>query len=364
MITAIDIGDQLLVEHSSKRDLIISVIFGQLLSFMVALTALFTKVLNDNYDISSPALQDTIGYSVVFLIALYPCGILNFNFRKDFDHKMVLGLFLIAIADSQAAFFDNLAYNFSVSIASVGMLSSFTIPCVMCISYCFLKLRYLKNHYLGTGIALIGLIFVIFSDVLSSSDAEMLPIDDSLNGSSTDATTVSSTIIGDFLIIVGSGFYAVSNVATEAFVKSRDIWLYLTWLGFFGALISLIQFLSTELSFWSDYQTQTDKADPGIVAMLLILFGFTFSLIYLGAAKFLAKYDAVVFNLSLLSTDVWGLVFGYFIFEEEVSALKLIGFVSIVIGVYIYNTRPPVKSLEQHVPIQAQEEGWALQELS
>ena len=98
--------------------------------------------------------------------------------------------------------------------------------------------------------------------------------------------------------------------------------------------------------------------------MLLILFGITFSLIYLGAAKFLAKYDAVVFNLSLLTTDVWGLLFGYFIFEEEVSAFKLIGFVSIVIGVYIYNTRPPVKSLEQHVPIQAQEEGWALQELS
>jgi len=338
------------VRRKRRKELVLAVITGQLLAFVIAVSAVFTKLLYDVHNVSSPALQNVIGYGLTFVLFLYPCG-----FPKELPHqdkKTVLALFFVAIADSQAAFFDNLAYGFGVSIASVGMLSSFTIPCVMVLSYCFLKVRYGRKHFTGVAVALLGLVCVVVADVIGvTSGSGNGPGGLDVNGTTESNSTSNSdeglhdSVIGDILILVGCVFYAVSNVSTEAFVKTGSLFQYLVWLGFFSSFISLIQWGILE-----GPAALANAKDVGTVPALFFFHALTFVTLYWGCGMFLARFDAVVMNLSFLTTDVWGIIFGYFVFSEEIHALKFVGFVAIVIGVVLYNMESPKRLLELNKP--------------
>jgi drug/metabolite transporter (DMT)-like permease len=63
-----------------------------------------------------------------------------------------------------------------------------------------------------------------------------------------------------------------------------------------------------------------------------VLFALSFALVYSLAAKFLAMYDSVAFNLNLLTANVWGVLFGILFFDEAFELLTLLGFLCIVLG--------------------------------
>lgn len=52
---------------------------------------------------------------------------------------------------------------------------------------------------------------------------------------------------------------------------------------------------------------------------------------------FLKDGDAAVFNLSLLTSDVFAVVAAKYLFNEELSWLYFVGFALIIVGVLVYN---------------------------
>lgn len=63
--------------------------------------------------------------------------------------------------------------------------------------------------------------------------------------------------------------------------------------------------------------------------------------------------DAAVFNLSLLTSDVFAVIAAKFIFHETLSKMYFVGFFAILIGLVIYNQTVPPS--EPNLPLDADE---------
>ncbi|KAL8048794.1 hypothetical protein ABFX02_07G090200 [Erythranthe guttata] len=111
------------------------------------------------------------------------------------------------------------------SFTSIMLLNCWTIPCVVFLTWFFLKTKYVFKKMIGVVICVAGLVIVVFSDVHSA---------DRSSGSN-------NNIKGDLLVLAGVTLYGVSYVSQEYFVKSADMVELLAFLGMFGAVISAIQ---------------------------------------------------------------------------------------------------------------------------
>jgi solute carrier family 35 protein F1/2 len=77
-----------------------------------------------------------------------------------------------AVLDTQANFFVVMAYEYA-SIVTVFILSNSTVITVMILSIVFLKARYTWLQYLGTVIALAGIVLVVISDITGFDSTEL-----------------------------------------------------------------------------------------------------------------------------------------------------------------------------------------------
>jgi solute carrier family 35, member F1/2 len=57
------------------------------------------------------------------------------------------------------------------SLTSVMLLDCWSIPCVIVLTWVFLKTKYGLRKFLGVGVCVAGLILVVFSDVHASDRA-------------------------------------------------------------------------------------------------------------------------------------------------------------------------------------------------
>uniref|UniRef100_A0A914MFG6 Uncharacterized protein n=1 Tax=Meloidogyne incognita TaxID=6306 RepID=A0A914MFG6_MELIC len=94
------------------------------------------------------------------------------------------------------------AYQFT-NITAIQLLNSFTIPAVMLLSCIFLSTRYKRGQFAAVAICLLGLGLTIYTDAIH---------DKGLNSGT-------NKFIGDFLCLIGTFLYAVSNVSEECLVK-------------------------------------------------------------------------------------------------------------------------------------------------
>jgi solute carrier family 35 protein F1/2 len=129
-------------------------------------------------------------------------------------------------------------------------------------------------------------------------------------------------VVGDLLVLLGASLYAGSNVQQELFLKRGDVRLseLLAVLGLLGSAISLLQ--GWALGEWARVGAflQAQEASGGILSSGLLWYFLGFQLcmflLYCLVAVFLRNCDAVLFNLSLLTSDV------YVVFEEEKGRLN------------------------------------------
>ncbi|CAK5042661.1 unnamed protein product [Meloidogyne enterolobii] len=110
--------------------------------------------------------------------------------------------FLLAFIDVEANFAMVYAYQFT-NITAIQLLNSFTIPAVMLLSCIFLSTRYKSGQFAAVAICLLGLGLTIYTDSIH---------DKGLNSGT-------NKFIGDFLCLIGTFLYAVSNVSEECLVK-------------------------------------------------------------------------------------------------------------------------------------------------
>lgn len=115
---------------------------------------------------------------------------------------------------------------------------------------------------------------------------------------------------------------------------------YLLVLGITGTIIILIESLPLELTYIKNIST---------VLQILNYIGFGISLIcmYSIAPYYFKNYSATMYNLSLLTTMVYGLILGIFIFEESFSYLYFAGFLVVIVGIIVHNLQASNNGIEK-----------------
>jgi solute carrier family 35 protein F1/2 len=173
------------------------------------------------------------------------------------------------------------------------------------ITFCF------KNR-----LCLCGVIALVLTDILGNSFRQ---------GNSVNP------LIGDFLCLAAAVLYAVSNVGQEAAVTQNSKLEYLAMLGLFATPLSLAQSAAIEHSRWV-----TTEWTPLVIG-LMIGFGVCLWCVYALVPIMLERSGATFLNLSLLTSDVFAIAAGIFLFNFVPSVFYILAALLIVAGLIVYN---------------------------
>ncbi|GAB4822483.1 hypothetical protein N2152v2_009529 [Parachlorella kessleri] len=303
-----------------RRQLVLAVTLGQLLSFLIAVTAT-TSTFLANEGISAPTLQSTLNYAL--LAAAYGTYLL-WGRKATSLSKPWWCYALLGLLDVEANYCLVLAYRFT-SLTSVTLLDCFTIPMAVVLSAVVLGARYRSGHYAGAAVCLAGLSILVLSD-RSGGSAGQGP---------------GRAWLGDALVLLGATLYAACNVVAEWLLGDVPVQELLAMQGAFGMLWSLMQGLPLEL--------HTLAAAHWSPAALLPFLGFGLSMF---AFYSLVPYQlqwggAALLNLSLLTSDLWTalarlLLFGGF--DGHSFTFFALAFAFVAVGIVLYTRSGDVYS--------------------
>ncbi|KAG9141354.1 hypothetical protein Leryth_001811 [Lithospermum erythrorhizon] len=286
---------------------VIGFVLGQLLSLLITSTGFSSSELA-RQGINAPTSQSFLNY---VLLALVYGSIMLYR-RKPLKAKWYYYL-ILGVIDVEANFLVVKAYQYT-SITSVMLLDCWTIPCVIVLTWLFLKTKYTLRKLTGVVICVAGLVLVIFSDVHAG-----------------DRSSGSSPIKGDLLVIAGATLYGVTNVSEEFFVKNADRTELLALLGFFGAIASACQIAILERTELKSIHWSAGAAFP--------FFGFSLAmfLFYSFVPVLLMISGSAMLNLSLLTSDMWAVLIRIFAYNEKVDWMYFAAFAGVTVGIIIYS---------------------------
>ncbi|GAU16541.1 hypothetical protein TSUD_167720 [Trifolium subterraneum] len=213
------------------------------------------------------------------------------------------------------------AYQYT-SLTSVMLLDCWSIPCVMLLTWVFLKTKYRFKKITGVIVCIAGLVLVVFSDVHAG-----------------DRAGGSNPRKGDILVIAGATLYAFSNVSEEFLVKNADREELMAMLGLFGGIFSAIQILNDY------YRTILERNE--------------LKSIHWSAG---ALNGSTMLNLSLLTSDMWSVLIRIFAYHEKVDWMYYLAFGAVVTGIVIYSIsygdedQHPPNAVEEPTAIRRDEE--------
>ncbi|XP_048127005.1 solute carrier family 35 member F2-like isoform X2 [Rhodamnia argentea] len=311
---------------------------GQLVSFIMALASFSTSLIAD-LGVDAPLTQMLFAY---LALALVFGSILLYRRRRlleiiIFDRFRGTGIcywewltfkeiiwftyhsnFLMAV---------NKAYQYS-SITSVTLLDCWTIPSVLVLTWVFLGTRYSLLQLFGAALCVLGLGLVLLSDAGVGGGGGSKPL------------------LGDILVIAGTVFYAVSNVGEEFCVKKKDLVEVVSMIGLYGTLVSVVEI--------SIFERQSIESITWSTELVLAFVGYvlTVFLFYSFAPSVLKMSGATMFNLSLLTSDMWAVVVRICFYHQQVDWLYYLAFAIVVVGLVIYS-----KNEKEPEIVQAIEDG-------
>lgn len=235
---------------------------------------------------------------------------------------------LLALIDVEANYLVVSAFRYT-SLTSVSLLDSFSIPAAVVLSILILGAMYKKSHYIGCVLCLTGLFILVLSDQIVTEEKSVY----------------SSPLFGDFLVLCGATFYALSNVLQEwllADIKSSTL---LSMQGRFGFIISLSQALVVEVPHLLKKPLKFSPVIAPFAGYVAAMFTF-YSLVPLS----LQKGGAAMLNVSLLSSDLWTGAARMFFFEgfggySLVSFCVSLGIV--VAGLVVYTSAGSVQTSQR-----------------
>ncbi|KAJ9542657.1 hypothetical protein OSB04_029163 [Centaurea solstitialis] len=206
---------------------------------------------------------------------------------------------LLAVVDVQGTYLVNKAYQFS-SITSVTLLDCWTVVWVILLTWLFLGTKYSIWQFFGAALCVTGLCLVLLSD------------------SGVGGGGGSKPILGDILVILGTCFFALSNVGEEFCVKKVGRIEVLTMFGLFGMLTSIIEVYPFLILTFVGY---------GIASFMFCSL----------TPLVLQASGATLFNLSLLTADMWAVVIRVFLYHQKVDWLYYVSFLLVGIGLVVYS---------------------------
>ncbi|KAG0285029.1 hypothetical protein BGZ98_005687, partial [Dissophora globulifera] len=274
---------------------LIILVLGQILSLCItATTVLSTELTQGDNPVAIPTSQSFLNYLVLGIVytgvTLYKVGISGWI---EIVRRRSLYYIIFALIDVEGNFFVVKAYNYT-SLLSAMLLDAWTIPCCVLLSVFFLKMRFVRWHYLGVILSLVGMGFLIWSDMKAGKN---FPGSDYPKG--------------DIFCIIGASLYAFSNVGQEYLVRQKPIWEVVGQLGFWGTIINGIQMAGLERD-----QLRAVKW-TGPVIGYIIGFDIALFIMYSISPILFRLSSATFFNLSLLTSDFYGLIFGLYLFNAQ-----------------------------------------------
>ncbi|KAH9727801.1 solute carrier family 35 protein [Citrus sinensis] len=310
---------------------------GQFLSLLITSTGFSSSELARK-GINAPTSQSFFNY--VLLAIVY--GSLMLYRRQPLKAKWYYYL-ILGLIDVEGNFLVVKAYQYT-SLTSVMLLDCWTIPCVMFLTWIFLKTKYRYKKITGVVVCVAGLVTVIFSDVHAG-----------------DRGSGSNPRKGDALVIAGATLYAVSNVSEhnahgncsyidsyfvlsiafiktaysllllEFLVKKADRIELMAFLGLFGGIISAVQISILERKELQSIHWSAGAALP--------FFGYALAmfLFYSFVPILLKTNGATMLNLSLLTSDMWAVLIRIGAYHEKVDWLYFIAFAAVAVGLIIYS---------------------------
>ena len=242
---------------------------------------------------------------------------------------------MIAFVDVEANAVTMLAFRYT-TLTSVTVLDALAIPAAMAISRCWLGRTYRWMHYGGLVVCMVGVVMNVLQDYKSD-----------VKGNETEEQELQypHKFRGDLCAIIGGLLYGLSNVLTEVTVQdSGDTVEYLAMIGVCGFVISLVQSLVLEwddiLEFLGEDTAHSSTCSLGMGWMLFFTFAGVTILNYAGTSQFLMISEAAFFNLSLLTGDLWSVVFSIVAEHIVPQPLFFVALVFVLSGVVMYEMAP------------------------
>lgn len=253
----------------------------------------------------------------------------------------------MAILDFSANFCMLKAFKYT-TITSVTLLDALAIPSAMLLSRLFLDRQYTNLHYLGVTCCSVGILLNVLKDYQQDEHGHA---GSDVGGSGTvsvdDFVSLEypQKLRGDLLAIMGGLLMGATNVAGEMAVRRMGGPLeYLGMLGFYCSIVCAV------VSSWIErdqiaefFGTGGDKSDTcseRTAWYLLCAFLVSNVSYYVGAARFLQISEAAFFNLSLLTGDIWSVIFS--VISEHIVPPSVFFFALIftISGVVLYEMAP------------------------
>ncbi|BAF25563.2 Os09g0513200 [Oryza sativa Japonica Group] len=285
-----------------RREVFVGLALGQFVSLLITSTGFSSSELARR-GVNAPTSQSLLNY---VLLALVYGGILIYR-RQHLTIKWYYFL-ILGIVDVEANYIVVKAYQYT-SLTSVMLIDCWAIPCVILLTWVFLKTKYGLRKFIGVVICVAGIILVVFSDVHAS-----------------DRAKGPNPLKGDLFVIAGAMLYAVSNVTEEYFVKKSSRIEVMAMLGVFGAVIS------------EAYLNDKNFGQPnGMLILPFIGFAVAMFLFYSTVPIILKICGATMLNLSLLTSDMWAVLIRIFAYHEKVDWMYFVAFAGTAAGLVIYS---------------------------
>lgn len=303
--------------YLKTRNFYLVLILGQVLALCITATNTFSSLLAAQ-PFSIPAFQTLWNYILLTLV-YGSYTIYRYGFKGWIKLMLKDGwkYIILAFLDVEGNYFTVLAYRYT-TILSAQLINFWAIVMVVLISSIFLHVRYHPTQIIGILICIGGVGILFGSDHITQ-------------GSGFGGVTGGNQLKGDLFALVGATFYGMSNVAEEFLVSKRPLYEVVGQLGFWGmfidgAMTGIFDRPSYRESVWND----------GKVGGYLTGYTLCLLIFYSGAPIMFRLASAAFFNISLLTSNFWGVVIGVKVFHEHIHWMYPIAFVCIIGGLVIY----------------------------
>ncbi|KAJ3794634.1 DUF914-domain-containing protein [Lentinula aff. detonsa] len=289
-----------------------SLLAGQIVSLCITCTNVSTtELMLRNW--SLPTTQNVFFYFALF--ATYtPYTIYRYGFRGWLEMVMRDGwkYIILAACDVEGNFMVVKAYEYT-DLLSCMLLDAWAIPVCLFFSWIYFRTKYHWTQLLGVFICVLGLGLLVCSDELTDKDYEAL-----------------SRGKGDALMVAGATLYGFTNATEELFVRKRPLYEVVGQLGMFGFIICVAQAAGLE---HNDMHAATwSGANVG----LLLAYTSAMFILYTVAPILYRMASSGYYNLSLLSSDFYGLIFGLGLYHYQPYWLYFVAYVIVIIGLITY----------------------------
>ncbi|KAI0923834.1 hypothetical protein AcW1_006684 [Taiwanofungus camphoratus] len=267
-----------------------SLLAGQLVSLCITCTNVTTtELVNRNW--SLPTTQTWFLYFSIFIVYT-PYTIYQYGFKGwvKMIYKDSWRYIILAACDVEGNFLAVKAYDYT-TLLSCELLDAWAIPSCLIFSWLYMRPKYRWSQIIGVVICVGGLGMLVASDELTDKDWPAL-----------------NRAKGDVFMIVGATLYGFTNATEEFFVRRSPLYEVVGQMGMWGMIINGIQAAGLE------HKAMREATWDGATIGILIAYTASMFILYTVAPILYRMASSAFYNISILSSDFYGLLFGLFLF--------------------------------------------------